>query len=80
MDTPHDATDRTGDDPQGSAAERDRQEQERARVAADRFAEDLVARGEAVPAGTPLPPGATHEIEEGEDGERTLRRQRFSLH
>ena len=45
-----------------------------------RFAEDLVVRGEAVPKGTePLPPGATHEIEEERDGvPRKVRRRRFS--
>jgi hypothetical protein len=47
-----------------------------------RFAEDLAARGEAVPQGTePLPPGATHEIEEKRDGVPTkVRRRRFSSH
>jgi hypothetical protein len=47
-----------------------------------RFAEDLAARGEAVPQGTePLPPGATHEIEEERDGVPTkVRRRRFSSH
>jgi hypothetical protein len=44
-----------------------------------RFAEDLEARGEAVPAGEEeLPPGATHEIEVTEDGEATVHRRRFS--
>jgi hypothetical protein len=47
-----------------------------------RFAEDLAVRGEAVPKGTePLPPGATHEIEEDRDGvPRRVRRRRFSSH
>jgi hypothetical protein len=47
-----------------------------------RFAEDLAARGEAVPQGTEsLPPGATHEIEEERDGVPTkVRRRRFSSH
>ena len=47
-----------------------------------RFTEDLVVRGEAVPAGTePLPPGATHEIEEERDGvPRKVRRRRFSAY
>lgn len=47
-----------------------------------RFAEDLTVRGEAVPKGTePLPPGATHEIEEDRDGvPRKVRRRRFSSH
>jgi hypothetical protein len=44
-----------------------------------RFEEDLEIRGEAVPEGEELPPGATHEIvEEDGDGERTVRRRRFS--
>jgi len=53
-----------------TAADQDRQ----------RFEEDLAARGEAAPAGDDgeLPPGATHEIEEKDDGERTIRRRRFS--
>jgi hypothetical protein len=47
--------------------------------AGKRFEEDLETRGEAVPAGEEdLPPGATHEIEEKGDGERTVRRRRFS--
>jgi len=48
---------------------------------ARRFEEDLEVRGEAVPAGEELPPGATHEIveEDGDgDGERTVRRRRYS--
>jgi len=47
-----------------------------------RFAEDLAVRGEAVPKGTePLPPGATHEVEEERDGvPRKVRRRRFSAH
>jgi len=44
------------------------------------FEEGVVSRGEAVPAGAPLPPGATHEIAgEGPDGRPRLRRRRFSL-
>ena len=44
-----------------------------------RFEEDLEVRGEAVPEGEELPPGATHEIvEEDSEGERTVRRRRFS--
>jgi hypothetical protein len=52
-----------------------------AEAARRRFEEDLEARGEAVPAGEEeLPPGATHEIEEKKDGERTVHRRRFSAH
>jgi hypothetical protein len=52
---------------------------EDAEEAGRRFEEDLEIRGEAVPAGEDLPPGATHEIvEEDGDGEPTVRRRRFS--
>ena len=52
---------------------------EAAEEARRRFEEDLEIRGEAVPEGEELPPGATHEIVEEEgDGERTVRRRRFS--
>lgn len=49
--------------------------------AEQRFVEDLIARGEAVPEGTdPLPSGATHEIvEEGDGGIARVRRRRFSI-
>jgi hypothetical protein len=44
-----------------------------------RFERDLETRGEAVPAGEPLPPGATHEMEApGGGAPRTVRR-RFSV-
>lgn len=49
--------------------------------AEESFVEGVLARGEAVPAGTPddeLPPGATHEVVEGEDGKPELQRRRFS--
>jgi len=50
--------------------------------AARRFEEDLVRRGEAAKpddAGK-LPPGATHEIVEGEDGEpEKIVRRRFTI-
>ena len=41
-----------------------------------RFEEDLEVRGEAVPEGEELPPGATHEIMD--EDEQTVRRRRFS--
>lgn len=44
-----------------------------------KFAEDTECRGEAVPAGEPLPPGATHEVVE-EDEQKVLRRKRFSAY
>jgi hypothetical protein len=57
----------------------DRTNDEDAAEARRRFEEDLEVRGEAVPADEELPPGATHEIVEEEgDGERTVRRRRFS--
>ena len=45
-----------------------------------KFEEGVLKRGEAVPAGAALPPGATHEIV-GKDaaGKPVLRRKRFSL-
>jgi hypothetical protein len=45
------------------------------------FVDDLVVRGEVVPAGTePLPAGVTHEyVEDGEGRPRTVRRRRFSV-
>jgi hypothetical protein len=48
----------------------------------ERFIEDLVVRGEVVPAGTePLPPGATHEVVAEQDGVPSqVRRRRFSAH
>lgn len=57
--------------------------------AAAKFLADLVARGEAVEVDkhskserderSPLPPGVTHEIVPGKDGEAaTVRRRRFS--
>ncbi|MGE5829889.1 MAG: hypothetical protein ACM30G_16225 [Micromonosporaceae bacterium] len=44
----------------------------------ERLIEELVSRGEAVPEGTELPPGATHEIVRDDQGRRHLRRKRFS--
>jgi len=60
----------------------DPQRQDEPDEAERRFAEDLVVRGEAVPKGTePLPPGATHEIEEERDGvPHKVRRRRFSAY
>jgi len=48
----------------------------------ERFVEDLVVRGEAVPEGTePLTPGATHEVVADRDGvPAQVRRRRFSAH
>lgn len=48
------------------------------RQAAERFIDDLLARGEAVPEGEELPPGATHVVERDAEGRRTLRRVRFT--
>jgi hypothetical protein len=56
-------------------------ETEAAEEARRRFTEDLEARGETVPEGTDeLPPGTTHEVVEKRDGERAVRRRRFSAH
>ncbi len=44
------------------------------------FTEATIIRGEAAPAGKPLPPGATHEIAGHDDaGQPILKRRRFSL-
>ena len=53
---------------------------EKAKAAKRKFERGVIARGEAVPAGKPLPPGATHEIV-GTDAEGVpiLKRKRFSL-
>jgi hypothetical protein len=53
---------------------------EQAKAAKRKFERGVIARGEAVPAGKPLPPGATHEIV-GTDAEGApiLKRKRFSL-
>jgi hypothetical protein len=50
------------------------------REAQRRFVADLESRGEAVPEGEELPPGATHEIVEDEHGHKTVRRKRFSAY
>ena len=53
---------------------------EKVEAAKRKFEEGVLARGEAVPAGKPLPPGATHEII-GTDanGRPILKRKRYSL-
>jgi hypothetical protein len=49
-------------------------------AAKKKFEQGILARGEAVPAGKPLPPGATHEIVgETPDGTPILKRKRFSM-
>jgi hypothetical protein len=53
---------------------------EKAKAAKRKFECGVIARGEAVPAGKPLPPGATHEIiGKDADGAPILKRKRFSL-
>ena len=50
-----------------------------AAAAKKKFEEGILARGEAVAAGKPLPPGATHEIVgTAPDGSPVLKRKRFS--
>jgi hypothetical protein len=53
---------------------------DKAEAAKRKFEQGILARKEAVPAGQPLPPGATHEIV-GTDaqGRPILKRKRFSL-
>jgi hypothetical protein len=49
-------------------------------AAKKKFEQGILARSEAVPAGKPLPPGATHEIVgETPDGTPILKRKRFSM-
>ena len=49
-------------------------------AAKQKFERGIITRGEAVPEGTPLPPGATHEIAgTNPDGTPILKRKRFSL-
>lgn len=55
-------------------------EAEYARQAEERFIDDLIASGAAVPEGEELPPGATHVISYDENGRRTVRRVRFAGH
>ncbi len=44
-----------------------------------KYEQAIVARGEAAPAGVPLPPGATHEIVgHTPDGRPILKRRRYS--
>ena len=53
---------------------------EKAKAAKRKFECGVIARGEAVPAGKPLPPGATHEIVGNDaEGAPILKRKRFSL-
>ena len=49
-------------------------------AAKNKFEQGVLARGEAVQAGKPLPPGATHEIVgKTRDGSPILKRKRFSM-
>jgi hypothetical protein len=53
---------------------------EQMKAAKKKFEEGIISRGEAVPLGKPLPPGATHEITSYEaDGTPILKRKRFSM-
>jgi len=65
---------------QSDAAGRDDGEPGNAKAEAEeeRFIDELLARREAVPEGTELPPGATHEVYLDDRGRRHLRRVRFS--
>src|SRR5262245_56822690 len=53
---------------------------EKMSAAAKKFVEGVLERGEAVPAGEPLPPGATHEIVGvDKDGTPIIVRRRYSM-
>lgn len=65
-----------GSDPAASAENQDAE----ARRAEERFIDDLISRGEAVPEGEELPRGATHEVIHDEDGHRKVRRRRFKAY
>jgi hypothetical protein len=50
-------------------------------AAKQKYEQGIVTRGEAVEAGKPLPPGATHEITgHRPDGSPILKRKRFSAY
>jgi hypothetical protein len=52
---------------------------EKIKAAKRKFERGVIARGEAVPKGKPLPPGATHEIVGTDaEGHPILKRKRFS--
>jgi hypothetical protein len=73
-----DRRDQRGSGPIGSVASDETTETDDER-AARRYAEDLVARGEAVEEGAPLTNGATHEIVHSAPGKPpTVRRRRYS--
>jgi hypothetical protein len=59
-------------DPAGSPTE---PEDAEARRAEERFVEDLSSRGEMVPEGQELSPGATHEEVDDDQGRRAVRRR-----
>jgi hypothetical protein len=49
-------------------------------AAKEKFERGIISRGEAVKAGKPLPPGATHEIvTDKHGGPPVLKRKRFSI-
>jgi hypothetical protein len=78
---------KSASDPAGTGgASKSKAADEAEACAAAKYVADLIARGEAVEIDTkkraersPLPPGVTHEIVPGEDGEQpTVRRRRYS--
>jgi len=66
--------DRTGNDDRADPAGAE------ARRAEQRFIDDLISRGEAVPEGEELPAGATHVVAFDDQGRRTVRRVRFKAY
>ena len=56
------------------------QSAEQVKAAKKKFEEGVISRGEAVPLGKPLPPGATHVIVGyAANGTPILKRKRFSI-
>jgi len=66
------------DEPQ-TAAEPATPAADTTRTDEEEFIAGLIARGEAVPEGQPLTPGATHELYTDEHGVQHARRRRYAI-
>lgn len=77
---PHGPSARPSTEAQSIASRLPEVTREQTESAKRKFEQGVVARGEAVEAGKPLPPGATHEIiGYRPDGSPILKRKRFSM-